>query len=156
MASFPGLAHRMEVVGRRGPVLFVNDSKATNADAAAKALATFEPIYWIAGGQAKEGGIEHLQGFFPRIAKAYLIGEAADAFSADAGAARSRMSSPATSRRRCAWPPTTPRSTGGRSRPCCCRRPAPPSISSPISRRAARRSAALSHALDATPMEAVA
>ena len=80
MASFPGLAHRMELVGRRGSVLFVNDSKATNADAAAKALATFEPIYWIAGGQAKAGGIESLAEFFPRIAKAYLIGAAADQF----------------------------------------------------------------------------
>ena len=55
--SFPGLAHRMEEVGRRGRVLFVNDSKATNADAAAKALASFAPIYWIAGGRPKEGGI---------------------------------------------------------------------------------------------------
>ena len=81
MESFPGLAHRMELLGRRGRVLFVNDSKATNADAAAKALATFEPIYWIAGGQAKEGGIAPLVEFFPRIAKAYLIGTAADAFS---------------------------------------------------------------------------
>jgi UDP-N-acetylmuramoylalanine--D-glutamate ligase len=81
MASFPGLAHRMEVIGRRGRALFVNDSKATNADAAAKALATFEPIYWIAGGLAKSGGIEPLAEFFPRIAKAYLIGAAADTFS---------------------------------------------------------------------------
>ncbi|HWT31442.1 MAG TPA: cyanophycin synthetase, partial [Propylenella sp.] len=81
MQAFPGLAHRMELLGRRGRVLFVNDSKATNADAAAKALATFEPIYWIAGGQAKEGGIAPLAEFFPRIAKAYLIGAAADAFS---------------------------------------------------------------------------
>lgn len=81
MQSFPGLAHRMEVIGRRGPVLFVNDSKATNADAAAKALATFEPVYWIAGGQAKEGGIITLEEYFPRIAKAYLIGKAADEFS---------------------------------------------------------------------------
>jgi UDP-N-acetylmuramoylalanine--D-glutamate ligase len=81
MRSFPGLAHRMELVARRGAVLYVNDSKATNADAAAKALATFEPIYWIAGGQAKEGGIEPLAEFFPRIAKAYLIGTAADDFS---------------------------------------------------------------------------
>jgi len=81
MARFPGLAHRMEIVGRRGAVLFVNDSKATNADAAAKALATFEPIYWIAGGQAKSGGIEPLADYFPKIAKAYLIGSAADAFS---------------------------------------------------------------------------
>jgi UDP-N-acetylmuramoylalanine--D-glutamate ligase len=81
MESFPGLAHRMEVVTRRGPVLFVNDSKATNADAAAKALATFDPVYWIAGGQAKEGGIITLKDYFPRIAKAYLIGTAADEFS---------------------------------------------------------------------------
>jgi UDP-N-acetylmuramoylalanine--D-glutamate ligase len=82
MQSFPGLAHRMEVIGKRGSVLFVNDSKATNADAAARALVTFEPIYWIAGGQAKEGGIESLREFFPRIAKAYLVGKAADEFSA--------------------------------------------------------------------------
>jgi UDP-N-acetylmuramoylalanine--D-glutamate ligase len=81
MQSFPGLAHRMEVIGKRDHVLFVNDSKATNADAAAKALATFDPIYWIAGGQAKEGGITSLTEFFPRIAKAYLIGTAADEFS---------------------------------------------------------------------------
>jgi UDP-N-acetylmuramoylalanine--D-glutamate ligase len=81
MASFPGLAHRMEVLGKRGRTLFVNDSKATNADAAARALATFGPIYWIAGGLAKSGGIEPLAPFFPRIAKGYLIGAAADAFS---------------------------------------------------------------------------
>jgi UDP-N-acetylmuramoylalanine--D-glutamate ligase len=82
MASFPGLAHRMQAIGRRGRVVFVNDSKATNADAAAMALATFDPIYWIAGGKAKEGGIDSLAAFFPRIAKAYLIGSAADSFSA--------------------------------------------------------------------------
>lgn len=76
--TFPGLAHRMEEVGRRGRVLFVNDSKATNADAAAKALASFERIYWVAGGRAKEGGIAGLADYFPRIAKTYLIGEAAD------------------------------------------------------------------------------
>ncbi|MYZ47793.1 UDP-N-acetylmuramoyl-L-alanine--D-glutamate ligase [Propylenella binzhouense] len=81
MRTFPGLAHRMEIVARRGRTLFVNDSKATNADAAAKALATFRPIYWIAGGLAKSGGIDDLAPFFPRIAKAYLIGAAADAFS---------------------------------------------------------------------------
>jgi UDP-N-acetylmuramoylalanine--D-glutamate ligase len=72
----------MEVLGRRGRVLYVNDSKATNADAAAKALATFEPIYWIAGGEAKAGGIEPLTEHFPRIAKAYLIGRDADMLSA--------------------------------------------------------------------------
>ena len=82
MATFPGLAHRMEIVAQRGQVLFVNDSKATNVDAAARALATFDTIYWIAGGQAKTGGIEKLADYFPKIAKAYLIGEAADAFSA--------------------------------------------------------------------------
>ncbi len=85
LESFPGLAHRMEQVGRRGRVLFVNDSKATNADASAPALATFPRIYWIAGGLPKEGGIETLRGFFPRVAKAYLIGEAAPAFSATLG-----------------------------------------------------------------------
>ena len=63
LRTFPGLAHRMEEVGRRGRVLFVNDSKATNADAAAKALASFDRIYWIAGGRAKEGGIAGLGGF---------------------------------------------------------------------------------------------
>ncbi len=83
--SFPGLAHRMEQVGRRNHVLFVNDSKATNADAAAPALSSFGRIYWIAGGLPKEGGIEPLRSFFPRIAKAYLIGEAAPAFSATLG-----------------------------------------------------------------------
>lgn len=84
-ASFPGLAHRMEQVGRAGHVLFVNDSKATNADAAAMALASFPRIYWIAGGLAKEGGIAPLARFFPRIAKAYLVGEAAPQFAATLG-----------------------------------------------------------------------
>jgi len=84
-ASFPGLAHRMEQVGRKGNVLFVNDSKATNAEASAPALASFERIYWIAGGLPKAGGIESLTSFFPRIAKAYLIGEAAPAFAVTLG-----------------------------------------------------------------------
>jgi UDP-N-acetylmuramoylalanine--D-glutamate ligase len=85
LRTFPGLPHRMEEVGRRGRVLFINDSKATNADAAAKALASFRRIYWIAGGRPKEGGIASLAEFFPRIARAYLIGEAADAFAATLG-----------------------------------------------------------------------
>ena len=80
LRSFPGLAHRMEEVGRRGRILFVNDSKATNADSTAQALACFGDIYWIAGGKPKTGGIESLRGFFPRIRKAYLIGEAANEF----------------------------------------------------------------------------
>ncbi len=85
LSSFPGLAHRMERVGQNGRVLFVNDSKATNADAAAPALSSFPRIYWIAGGLPKEGGIEPLRGHFSRIAKAYLIGEAAPAFAATLG-----------------------------------------------------------------------
>jgi UDP-N-acetylmuramoylalanine--D-glutamate ligase len=82
LRSFPGLAHRMEELGRRGAVLYVNDSKATNADSAAQALACFSDIFWIAGGKPKTGGIESLRGFFPRIRKAYLIGEAAGEFAA--------------------------------------------------------------------------
>jgi UDP-N-acetylmuramoylalanine--D-glutamate ligase len=78
--SFPGLAHRMEQVARKGRVLFINDSKATNADSAAQALACFPHIFWIAGGRAKTGGITGLKRFFPRICKAYLIGEAATEF----------------------------------------------------------------------------
>jgi UDP-N-acetylmuramoylalanine--D-glutamate ligase len=80
LVSFPGLAHRMQQIGRKGNVLFVNDSKATNADSAAKALASFKDIYWIAGGKPKTGGIVGLAEFFPRIRKAYLIGEAAKQF----------------------------------------------------------------------------
>ncbi|MDQ0395261.1 UDP-N-acetylmuramoyl-L-alanine--D-glutamate ligase [Labrys monachus] len=82
MARFPGLAHRMEQVGRLGQVLFVNDSKATNADAAAKALASFDTVFWIAGGKAKTGGIASLADYFPRIRKAYLIGAATEEFAA--------------------------------------------------------------------------
>ncbi len=85
LRSFGGLAHRMEQVGRRGRVLFVNDSKATNADAAEKALKSFERIYWIAGGRPKEGGIESLRDYFPKIAGAYLIGESMEAFAATIG-----------------------------------------------------------------------
>ena len=85
LRSFPGLAHRMEQVGRKGNVLFVNDSKGTNADASAHALSSFADIFWIAGGKPKQGGITSLTGFFPRIRKAYLIGEAANEFSETLG-----------------------------------------------------------------------
>jgi UDP-N-acetylmuramoylalanine--D-glutamate ligase len=85
LGTFAGLAHRMEQVARLGSVLFVNDSKATNADAAAKVLASFTDIYWIVGGRPKAGGLDGLEPFFPRIARAYLIGEAADAFAAQLG-----------------------------------------------------------------------
>src|SRR4029077_20863065 len=80
LRSFPGLAHRMEEVGRKGRVVFINDSKATNADSAAQALACFGDIFWIAGGKPKSGGIVPLAGYFPRIRKAYLIGAAGEEF----------------------------------------------------------------------------
>src|ERR1700710_1895812 len=85
LRSFPGLAHRMEQVGRLGHVLFVNDSKGTNADAAAHALSSFADIFWIAGGLPKAGGITGLAEYFPRIRKAYLIGEAAAEFASTLG-----------------------------------------------------------------------
>ena len=80
MRSFPGLHHRMEQVGRKGSVLFINDSKATNADSTERALESFQDIFWIAGGRAKEGGIKSLVPHFSRVRKAYLIGEAAQEF----------------------------------------------------------------------------
>ena len=73
--SFPGLAHRMEQLGSIDGVLFVNDSKATNADAAARSLASFGDIYWIAGGQAKAGGIEPLMDLMGAVRRAFLIGQ---------------------------------------------------------------------------------
>ncbi len=81
-ASFPGLAHRQELIATLDGVRYVNDSKATNADATAKALACYDDICWIAGGLPKEGGIAALAPFFPRLRHAFLIGEASDAFAA--------------------------------------------------------------------------
>jgi UDP-N-acetylmuramoylalanine--D-glutamate ligase len=80
LASFPGLAHRMETIGAIGNVRFVNDSKATNADAARQAMSAYPRFYWIAGGRPKAGGIERLADLFPSIARAYLVGEAEDEF----------------------------------------------------------------------------
>jgi UDP-N-acetylmuramoylalanine--D-glutamate ligase len=80
LQTFPGLAHRMQWLGEWHGVAFVNDSKATNADATEKALLTYENIYWILGGVAKEGGIAPLQKYFHKIRRAYLIGEASKAF----------------------------------------------------------------------------
>ncbi len=82
LASFPGLPHRQQMVGRVDGVAFVNDSKATNADAAARALGCYDRLVWIAGGLAKEGGIEPLAAFFPRVARALLIGRDAPALAA--------------------------------------------------------------------------
>ena len=82
IASYPGLPHRQEIVAEAKGVVFVNDSKATNADSAARALASYDRVVWIAGGMAKEGGIAPLAPFFPRIAKAFLIGRDAPAMAA--------------------------------------------------------------------------
>lgn len=80
LRTFPGLPHRMEEVGRIHSTLFINDSKATNADSTEKALKSFDDILWILGGKAKDGGIEPLRDYFPKIRKAYLIGAATDDF----------------------------------------------------------------------------
>jgi UDP-N-acetylmuramoylalanine--D-glutamate ligase len=80
MQTFPGLAHRQECVGMLKNIQFINDSKGTNADATAKALATFDKIYWIAGGKAKSDGIESLSSYFPKIVHTFLIGEAQEEF----------------------------------------------------------------------------
>ena len=87
LVSFAGLPHRMEEVGQKvskhGKILFINDSKATNADSSDKALASFPgAIHWIVGGVMKEGGIAPLSPYFPRITKAYLIGKSSDTFAA--------------------------------------------------------------------------
>jgi len=93
LMTFPGLAHRMETVGKIGKVRFVNDSKATNADAARQAMSSYPKFYWIAGGVAKAGGIDDLKDLFPRVAGAYLIGEAAKPFAVTlAGKAEVKMS----------------------------------------------------------------
>ncbi len=140
LATFPGLPHRMEEVGRRGAVLFINDSKATNADSTEKALSAFPRVHWILGGKAKEGGIASLAPYFPRVAHAYLIGAATEDFAAtlDGQVPFSRCGtlaplSPRPRRRRSG--------TERGSRWCCSRRPAPPTTSSAASSIAATSSA---------------
>jgi len=83
--SFPGLAHRQELVDTIDSVRYINDSKATNADAAEKALACYEAIYWIVGGLPKAGGITPLAPYFRRLRHAYLIGTATEEFAATLG-----------------------------------------------------------------------
>jgi UDP-N-acetylmuramoylalanine--D-glutamate ligase len=92
LMTFPGLAHRMEEVGRLGRVRFINDSKATNADAARQALSSYERSFWIAGGRAKAGGIDELEDLFPRVVEAFLIGESAGPFAARLGDTPHRIS----------------------------------------------------------------
>jgi len=98
LMTFPGLAHRMETVGQidqssdqtgqSGVIKFVNDSKATNADAARQALASYPSVFWIAGGVAKAGGIDDLSDLFGHVTKAYLIGQSAEDFAATLGDTR--------------------------------------------------------------------
>lgn len=80
LKTYPGLAHRQELVAEIDGVTYVNDSKATNADATEKALVCYDNIHWILGGQPKEGGINALVPHFGRIKHAYLIGDAAEDF----------------------------------------------------------------------------
>jgi len=82
LKSFPGLAHRQQLVRSIGDITFVDDSKATNVDAAEKALGSYERIYWIAGGRAKDGGLSGLEDLMPRVVHAFLVGEAAPEFAA--------------------------------------------------------------------------
>jgi UDP-N-acetylmuramoylalanine--D-glutamate ligase len=81
LESYSGLAHRQYVVTQYQGVSYINDSKATNAEAAAKALSSYEDIYWIVGGRPKEAGLKGLSIFKDKIKKAYLIGEATQEFS---------------------------------------------------------------------------
>jgi UDP-N-acetylmuramoylalanine--D-glutamate ligase len=78
--SFPGLPHRQERIAEINGVTYVNDSKATNADAAIRALACYRPIYWIVGGRPKEDGLAGVEPFLERVRAAFLIGEAEEAF----------------------------------------------------------------------------
>jgi UDP-N-acetylmuramoylalanine--D-glutamate ligase len=80
LRTFPGLPHRMERVGERGGVIFVNDSKATNPTATAPALAAFPAIRWILGGQAKSDNLDECAPYFAHVRSAYTIGEAAELF----------------------------------------------------------------------------
>jgi UDP-N-acetylmuramoylalanine--D-glutamate ligase len=80
--TFPGLPHRQELVDAIDGIRYINDSKATNADATEKALACYDAIYWIAGGLAKTGGITSLAPYFGRLRQAFLIGNATGEFAA--------------------------------------------------------------------------
>jgi UDP-N-acetylmuramoylalanine--D-glutamate ligase len=80
LRTYPGLAHRMERIREKGGVLFVNDSKATNPTATAPALAAFERIRWICGGQAKTDNLDECAPHFGHVLKAYTIGEAGELF----------------------------------------------------------------------------
>ena len=80
LKTYPGLLHRQYKCASIGTVDYINDSKATNAEAAAKALNSYDNIYWILGGLPKEGGLDGLDPFMPKVKKAYLIGQASEDF----------------------------------------------------------------------------
>jgi len=84
--TYPGLPHRQAEIGNVSGIRFINDSKATNADAAARAMGCYDRFIWIAGGMARAGGIETLAPLFPRIVKAFLIGRDGAAFAETLGA----------------------------------------------------------------------
>ena len=85
LRSFAGLPHRQQLIATVDGVAYVNDSKATNADSVARALACYERIVWIAGGVSKEGGLAPLAPLFPRIAHTLLIGRDAEMLAAQLG-----------------------------------------------------------------------
>jgi UDP-N-acetylmuramoylalanine--D-glutamate ligase len=87
ITSYPGLPHRTENLGRVHGVTFINDSKATNGEAAARALACYDNIFWIAGGRAKDDGLAAIKPFPPYIRHAFLIGEAGPVFEAELASA---------------------------------------------------------------------
>lgn len=80
LKTYPGLPHRQFLVTKKNKISYVNDSKATNAEAAAKALSSYKNIFWIIGGRAKEGGLKGLEIFKNNIQKTYVIGECAQEF----------------------------------------------------------------------------
>jgi UDP-N-acetylmuramoylalanine--D-glutamate ligase len=80
LQTYPGLPHRMERIREKGGVAFVNDSKATNPTATAPALAAFERVRWILGGQAKTDNLDECEPHFDHVRKAYTIGEASELF----------------------------------------------------------------------------
>ena len=115
IASFPGLAHRMEDVGRIGKVRFVNDSKATNADASGRALVCFADIFWIAGGKPKEGGIASLAPYFPAHPQGLSDRRGCGGIRRARWTARSSTKCPARWRMR--WPPPPPMPRHRKRRP---------------------------------------
>jgi UDP-N-acetylmuramoylalanine--D-glutamate ligase len=82
IGTFPGLPHRQNLIRIIKSISYVNDSKATNADASARALLCYENIYWILGGRPKEGGLEKLVKLMSHVRHAFVIGEACESFSA--------------------------------------------------------------------------